>query len=63
MKKVFIIIACACMISACGSGVKTEATNDTIVSPELKEIQKSADDVNAKADELNQKADSLLNNI
>ncbi|HNW89882.1 MAG TPA: hypothetical protein PKN48_09475 [Bacteroidales bacterium] len=63
MKKLFLIFACACMFSACGGGSSTEATNDTIVSPELKEIQKTADDVNAEAEQLNQKADSLLNNI
>lgn len=63
MKKIFLIISCACMFSACGSNSKKEVVEDTIVSPQMKEIQKSADDVNAQADELNQKADSLLNNI
>ncbi len=63
MRKIFFVFACACLLSSCGGGGKTESNNDTIVSPQLKEIQKSADDVNAKADELNQKADSLLNNI
>ncbi|HOY30288.1 MAG TPA: hypothetical protein PKW80_00270 [Bacteroidales bacterium] len=63
MKKIFVIAACVCMLAACGGGGESDATNDTIVSPELKEIQKTADDVNAQADQLNEKADSLLNNI
>ncbi|HNW68827.1 MAG TPA: hypothetical protein PKI01_00365 [Bacteroidales bacterium] len=63
MKKVFIIFACACMFAACGGGSKTEATNDTIVTPELKELSSTVDTVSDKAVELNQKADSLLNNI
>ena len=63
MKKVFLIFACACLLSACGGGGSSETTNDTIISPELNEIQKSADEVKAKSEDLNQKADSLLNNI
>ncbi len=52
------------MFGACGGGGdKTEATNDTVVSQELKDIQNSASDVNAEAEALNAKADSLLNNI
>ncbi len=63
MKKIFLIFACACMLSACGGGGSSETTNDTIISPELNEIQKSADEVKAKSEDLNKKADSLLNNI
>jgi hypothetical protein len=63
MKKLFILFACACMFAACGGSGKTEATNDTIVTPELKEISSTVDTVSDKAAELNQKADSLLNNI
>jgi len=63
MKKIFLIFACACLLSACGGGGSSETTNDTIISPELNEIQKSADEVKAKSEDLNQKADSLLNNI
>ncbi len=64
MKKLFIILVCGLMFGACGGGGdKTEATNDTVVSQELKDIQNSASDVNAEAEALNAKADSLLNNI
>ncbi|HNX07929.1 MAG TPA: hypothetical protein PKL96_10125 [Bacteroidales bacterium] len=64
MKKLFFILVCGLMFSACGgSGDKDEATNDTVVSKELQEIQSSASDVNTEAEQLNEKADSLLNNI
>jgi|GEM_PF-1422879 outer membrane lipoprotein-sorting protein len=64
MKKLFILLVCGLMFSACGgSGDKNEATNDTVVSQELQEIQNSASDVNAEAEQLNEKADSLLKNI
>lgn len=64
MKKICLVIAGIVFLASCGGGKsgKTDET-DTIVSPQMKEIQKSSDEVKTKSEDLNKKADSLLNNI
>ena len=64
MKKAILLIAGIAFLAACGGGKNAEnEIKDTLVTPQMKEIQKSSDSVKAKSDELNKKADSLLKNI
>lgn len=66
MKKIFLILTAAALISACGGGTKGDsqkADSTQAVTPEMQNIHKSSVDNGNKADELNKQADSLLNNI
>ena len=64
MKKIFILIAATGLLCSCGSNSSNSKTDDKdSVSTEVKELQKSSDEINAKSNDLNKKADSLLNNI
>ena len=63
MKKTILALFIVSLLCSCGGGGSKESSNDTIVSPELQELQKSSEDTKTQSEELNQKADSLLNNI
>lgn len=63
MKKAILLISGIAFLAACGGGKGDKKDNDTIVSPQMKEIQKSSDSIKTKSEDLNKKADSLLKNI
>ncbi|MCK9612843.1 MAG: hypothetical protein PHR81_08080 [Bacteroidales bacterium] len=63
MKKFLMLLACAFMLTSCGGGATDEVQTDTIVSPEMQQIEKSSADIKTQSEDLNKKADSLLNNI
>jgi uncharacterized lipoprotein YajG len=63
MKKLLLLTVPVLMLSACGSSGSGDAKSDTLVSPQMKEIHKSTNDVNQKSQNLNHKADSILKNL
>jgi len=64
MKKIFLILGILSLLTACGGGSgKTENNNDTIVSPELQEVNTTTYELKNESQQLNEKADSLLNQL
>lgn len=63
MKKALFIITCSLMLVSCGGSADKETATDTIVSPEMQNIEQSSSEIKTKSEDLNQKADSILNNL
>jgi hypothetical protein len=64
MKKLFVILACAAFLTSCGSsGESGDKTDSTQVTQELKDMQKSSENLKVKSEELNAKADSILKTL
>jgi hypothetical protein len=67
MKKLLFILSAAVFLSLAGCGGSTENASkdqaDTVITPQVQQLEKSSQDVKSESEKVKMKADSILNNI